>query len=748
MKRINKLKKFPDGGTTNKAAAATETRNFDNITPIVDPQTGAVNWNLYNTALNAYPQGYNNTDPTKKNPNEVNIVNYYVGQTIVPAIKTRQEVLNAAYAKKYGKTYDPKNPNSFQPTEDQYLSPKEANKALQAAKLGTYDDYLQYSNAYNQYRSKTQIAGTNTQGTQEDPNAPQNYGIRHYNLFVPGYTAPANNTQQPQQPAQNQPLPQKSLGGIMGDLGNMNFNKAGELAGNYGKAMADSTLSMIGLSNVIPDTAYKGAGSDFGKVAGVTGSIGKAVLPMALGAAGVPPQVTMAAQKAIGSFNPQDKQQFPDGGIKNSNNPNAELEKKEVFQMPNGETDQVNGPTHENGGVPVNIPEGTRIWSDRLKKDGKTFAKLAAKYKTDKEDKILKDTNSSRRSIESAKLNSLSKNIQLNKLFNEQESLKQKKINNYIKKYGGTQKYPNGGYIEGSFDDPNILPASQDEVNAQMLNNIQMKYPQFNAPEMQSPYQWTELTENTNLPPLDVYDTDLTPGYNPNFPSKSPQPQLKTPDVINQVNQLPEQKSSIVGKMIRGYNENKDKINNIGGQAALFGLNNIGNLSYLINEGKDYDKVNYGSVSPELMTDRDSVNQINRSYNTALYNMKNTGNMRQSGQVALAGEKMKQTANAKERIANVNTGIKNQFNQYNKELQVRGMQDEAANKGEAYTNYYSALGSIGQNVALQTRDYKQQAMDQKKLNLVKDIFPDYQFDPKTLNYMYKMYKLASKQSGI
>lgn len=66
----------------------------------------------------------------------------------------------------------------------------------------------------------------------------------------------------------------------------------------------------------------------------------------------------------------------------------AELEKQEVVQTPNGQVDQVNLPTHEQAdnieastGVNPNLgmyPEGSRVFSDRLKIGGKTFAKHAA----------------------------------------------------------------------------------------------------------------------------------------------------------------------------------------------------------------------------------------------------------------------------------------------------------------------------------------------------------------------------------
>ena len=62
--------------------------------------------------------------------------------------------------------------------------------------------------------------------------------------------------------------------------------------------------------------------------------------------------------------------------------PNAEVEGGETMMAPNGESANFNGPTHENGGIPVNLTPGTMIFSDRLKDpiSKKTFAELAKKY--------------------------------------------------------------------------------------------------------------------------------------------------------------------------------------------------------------------------------------------------------------------------------------------------------------------------------------------------------------------------------
>lgn len=56
-------------------------------------------------------------------------------------------------------------------------------------------------------------------------------------------------------------------------------------------------------------------------------------------------------------------------------NPNVpvEVEGGEVAQLPNGQMGQFQGPTHENGGIPANLPQGTKIYSDRLAVDGKSM---------------------------------------------------------------------------------------------------------------------------------------------------------------------------------------------------------------------------------------------------------------------------------------------------------------------------------------------------------------------------------------
>ena len=61
---------------------------------------------------------------------------------------------------------------------------------------------------------------------------------------------------------------------------------------------------------------------------------------------------------------------------------NVEIEGGEFIQLPNFETEMATGPSHENGGIPTNLPDQTRVYSNNLRPEGskKTFAQIAKNY--------------------------------------------------------------------------------------------------------------------------------------------------------------------------------------------------------------------------------------------------------------------------------------------------------------------------------------------------------------------------------
>ena len=171
-------------------------------------------------------------------------------------------------------------------------------------------------------------------------------------------------------------------------------------------------------------------------------------------------------------INTSQEMQFAQGGMVldyNDPNANAELELQETFQMPNGQVGMVDGPSHENGGIAVDLPEGTRIWSDKLKYGGKTFAKHT-KPITSKIARLEKE-------IEKAPINSEAKqnsvmllNQQLDHYFDVQETNKEANEMKRTFKNGGMIKRADGSYSRrGLWDNIRANKGSGKKPTPQML---------------------------------------------------------------------------------------------------------------------------------------------------------------------------------------------------------------------------------------------------------------------------------------
>lgn len=260
-----------------------------------------------------------------------------------------------------------------------------------------------------------------------------------------------------------------------------------DVLGNYGKATADSALSIVGAGSVIDDKDYKGNSAKFfDKVSDIQGQAIGTLAPMAanilLPGSGVALKgIQTGVSGALSNNSQQTGQGIAQAGIQGANMFNnmqqanqygdalnalgslnimpyggynmspVQLEKQEVYQMPNGMTGQVDGPSHKGGGVNMMMPEMSRVFSDRLKyKKGMTYAKEAEKYKTDKWQKMLDNPNTDSFGKTTAKRMLDMSNKKLDMLFNHQEMTKQMEgINDDgSKKNGGNiPQYPGGGTI-------------------------------------------------------------------------------------------------------------------------------------------------------------------------------------------------------------------------------------------------------------------------------------------------------------
>lgn len=221
------------------------------------------------------------------------------------------------------------------------------------------------------------------------------------------------------------------------------------------EGIADSIQS--GVASVIPQAAlFHGLSESVQSAVGTQGANAGAQYFFE------PHKLITHAIDGEGLFNAKDREEHGlgklNGGIRfamggMNMQPNAEIEKQENVVAPNGGFLQANGPSHEQGGVPVALPGNSMIFSDRLKLGKKTFAELNKVNNTSKEDKILESNKFGNTSKRTAELMKFAKNKNSQELFNTQEALKQAKVEAYAKKMGvnlnqsqnPNQEFPMGG---------------------------------------------------------------------------------------------------------------------------------------------------------------------------------------------------------------------------------------------------------------------------------------------------------------
>lgn len=176
-----------------------------------------------------------------------------------------------------------------------------------------------------------------------------------------------------------------------------------------------------------------------------------------LGAAGLQIGTSMMSQGSLGGnpsglekalFNNKDSiigalnilggsSQFAKGGT--VNNPRVEVEGQEVAELPNGQVGEFQGPSHEDGGIKMNLPEGTDIYSKRIKVEGKTMAerKLARERKIESLMKLIE-----KNPLDKTLRQTLKKIQENNTFLDEKDMLIQNTLHSYnqgIKRaYGGT----------------------------------------------------------------------------------------------------------------------------------------------------------------------------------------------------------------------------------------------------------------------------------------------------------------------
>lgn len=153
---------------------------------------------------------------------------------------------------------------------------------------------------------------------------------------------------------------------------------------------------------------------------------------------------------AIGSYAYGGMLQYPFGGVQ----PNAELEQGEQYRTPNGDINQIpqSAPTHQEGGVPLSLPENTQILGKMVDPlFGKQFKEIGAQLKKaqDKYKKVL-DEKPTPLAKKTAKMMLDKVQDQYDALMQRQESLKQYPMGGMPLMENGrvSQQYPDGGLLQ------------------------------------------------------------------------------------------------------------------------------------------------------------------------------------------------------------------------------------------------------------------------------------------------------------
>lgn len=106
--------------------------------------------------------------------------------------------------------------------------------------------------------------------------------------------------------------------------------------------------------------------------------------------------------------------------------PNVEVEGDEHIQLPNGFSQEIKGKKHSEGGIPLNLPQGTKIFSEKLKdpETKKSYADLAKKFETKKYVDLLNSKDADPIQKATAQMMIKQKNAKLEELFSLQEQNK------------------------------------------------------------------------------------------------------------------------------------------------------------------------------------------------------------------------------------------------------------------------------------------------------------------------------------
>jgi hypothetical protein len=376
----------------------------------------------------------------------------------------------------------------------------------------------------------------------------------------------------------------------------------------------------------------------------------------------------------------------------------------------------------------------------------------------------------------------LVKNKKSDMLFEEQEALKQSKVQAYAKKlgldptqfaFGGAYPGMSNPYHKFKGDVPIYakggmkgLPkywAGGEEGEEDPLEAARRASGQFRSMSTPLSKAKLEIDYKTNkIKAFNKMTGNTNPGYNipqsywlnPEAIQASsdamieesyPKAQSTTEPVVtikpvnnNQSNESPEAYQRRVERESRdaalladtGDTSSNKKLNwgEIAGQAGMFAANNAGNFYNLSRYNKP-EVETYGRVKANLLNPKQALQDVRNQTNLSKKAMKDVtgGNMANAiaNLVGLNSKYNQDIARTNQSYDNANASIRNQIYQYNNQVAMQEIIANAQNRARTRSGKGEAIASLGSNTANQFMDNKKGKMDQKTLNLMMKYYNKY-----------------------
>ena len=252
---------------------------------------------------------------------------------------------------------------------------------------------------------------------------------------------------------------------------------------------------------------------------------------------------------------------------------NTEVEGMEHIKLPNGFSQEIQGKKHSEGGIPLNLPIDSKVFSEKLKietdKGKKSYADMAKPFETKKHFDMLKTKSADSIQKSTAEMMIKFKNSKLEQLFNKQEEDKiaglhgSKIQNETLGEYGfggsifienikglknNIQEFQKGGkklyedIYNNSIESPSYTPEQLINIqpNLETIIDDRINRPLINIPlqnKFYSPGEASELIKNFKESPTYKYINDA-PNLNAGKKRLKEQLQLNkslTPELERQI---------------------------------------------------------------------------------------------------------------------------------------------------------------------------------------------------------------------